>query len=101
MKKLMSLLMLSAILLSGCSSNDKVDEEILAIINENLRAADQEDIKAYMATIHPETPAYAQTESGMKFIFKTFDISYEIEDVKIIKKSKNIAKVSWTQYTKN
>ncbi len=81
MKKLIYLLILAVILVSGCSSSNTVDKEIMALINENLRAAQHEDLKAYMVTIHPKTPAYALTESGMKYLFNTFDLSYELDDI--------------------
>ena len=97
MKVILILIILSV---SGCtSSKDNIDSDIIAVIHEQLRAAQNEDLAAYMNTIHPHSPFYKQTEIEMKSMFETYDLKHEMQDIHIIERRKTGAKVRWIQRT--
>ena len=75
------------------------DENPLAIIYENIRASNEENVNRYMATIHSKSPSYQSTEAMTKEAFSLFDLSYKISGLKIIKQNKNEVVVAFTLTT--
>jgi hypothetical protein len=89
---------IAGIFISGCGP--KTDGEITSVIYKNLNAMENKDIQSYMATIHEQSPIYAQTEQALPIYFNTFDLKCELKDVKVIEKSDQEAKVKFVQITK-
>jgi len=97
LRKIALLLSVFWVALSACSltqfiplwteSTAVLDEDndfeaaVRAALEENVRASEEEDLEAYMAGIHPDTPQelYDQTESLMVTIFENYDLEYSIE----------------------
>jgi hypothetical protein len=48
------------------------------VVLKNEQAAQAEDAKALMATIDPQSPAYATTQQENSFVFATYDLKYEL-----------------------
>jgi predicted small lipoprotein YifL len=76
------------------------DSDIIASVSENLKAMENEDVDATMATIDENSPGYQSTKDLIKVIFEQYDLKYELSDLKVIEKNKNEAKVSFTQVTR-
>lgn len=60
-------------------SDEDVAEEIKEVVFENLRATQVEDMDAMLATIHSESPVYAQTEELAIMLFENYDVNYELQ----------------------
>lgn len=66
-------------------SDEDVAEEIRQVVFENLRATQVEDMDAMLATLHSESPLYAQTEDMATVLFENYDITYELQVFRYIK----------------
>jgi hypothetical protein len=77
-----------------------VDEFYFTAINENIRAANREDVGGYMATIHHQSPLYAQTEELIKTAFQDYDLSYAVSGLSILERSRNEVKVTYILTTR-
>lgn len=87
------------LVITACSSK----EEYLtpeSVIKANAAYMNEEDLKAAMSTIHPESPSYPATESMMKQIFDRYDLNFKIGSIKVLEQKDNDAKVEFTQVTK-
>lgn len=76
------------------------EQEIVDVLNENLRAAQEKNLDRYMATIHEESANYESMRTQVRSIFETFDLSYEIKEMKIISSSPDMADVEFILVTK-
>ncbi|MYF54670.1 hypothetical protein F4225_02605 [Candidatus Poribacteria bacterium] len=54
-----------------------MEVSLYAVILENLKASTEEDIDAYLDTIHSDSPTYQQTEQLTKQMFEIYDVKYE------------------------
>ena len=71
-----------------------------AVIYENIRASNAEDMQAYMATIHPDSPAYATTAEMLGQIFENFDLSYKVSGVKVVEENSREVQLSFVLVTR-
>lgn len=67
--------------------------EFYASIYSNIRAANSENLAAYMNTIHSDSPLYNQTERLLKDAFSEFDLSYYVSNLEIEKQSRSEAEI--------
>ena len=67
----LSVLTLCGLVLNGCTERKDLEAALYAVALENFRAGTEEDIDAYMDTIHSDGPAYQQTEQLTKQVFET------------------------------
>ncbi len=74
---LIAIVGVSVCLVIGFSDED-VAEDIKEVVFENLRATQVEDMDAMLATVHSESPNYAQTEKLAAMLFENYDLSYEV-----------------------
>jgi hypothetical protein len=88
--------------LSGLISNQPspTPTDYSVVIYENIRASNAEDKQAYMATIHPDSPAYKTTEDSLDTIFDTFDLSYRVSGVSVIEENSREVKLTFTLVTR-
>jgi len=75
-------------------------EDPRLVIQENMRAANFEDIDAYMATIYPRTLVMAVTESTLKDLNDRYDLSYRATNLQILEQDKKEARVSFVLTTR-
>ena len=80
------------------SNNDRISIEKL--LKDNLLAYKEENITALMDSVHPDSPARAQTEEFSKIAFDMYDIDYEYTNLEIIEISESEATIQVTQTTK-
>ena len=81
-------------------SGDDDEDAIVAVVYANLEAAEDEDLDAYMATIHEDSALYENTESIMVLLFDTYDLDYEVDDLEILEITKNEAEIRLVQITR-
>jgi hypothetical protein len=77
-----------------------IPPDIMAALEENLRAAEAEDLLAYMATIHEDSDLYGSTESLMENLFELYDLDYEVETLELVSLAGGEAKLRVTQVTR-
>ena len=75
-------------------------EDPIAVIHENMRAANAEDLDAYLATIYPRTLVLMSTESTLKELNDTYDLQYQVSNLSILEQDKKEAKVSFVLTTR-
>ncbi|WP_157076628.1 hypothetical protein [Sutcliffiella cohnii] len=77
------------------------EDEINEIIKQNLIAAENKDLKAYMSTLHTEAPAYASTSDMMEEFFSTYDVKYTWDEIEVVEIKGTEAEVRVVQTTLN
>jgi len=77
-------LLIPVLLLSACLAYAQADQTaIKSMFARQTLALNKQDLASYMSTIDPKSPAYAQTEKGMKSVFATFKLSFTADSLKI------------------
>jgi hypothetical protein len=79
--------------------NPKVAVEIIAVIKENIAATEAKDKERVLKTISEESPQLRSTISGMDYVFATFDMKFELEQIEVIEINGDEAKVYYVQTT--
>ncbi len=62
-------------------------------------AANNEDIGAYMATIHSKSPMYRQTEKALQDVFSQYDLSFWFYDLQVTGLTSKEARVHFSLST--
>ena len=75
-------------------------DEVVQVVFDNVIAANREDLGAYMATIHPESPGYNATQTTIRSAFSLYDLSYEIFIPEMIEQDKSEALISFVLTTR-
>lgn len=88
-----------ALALGGCQKPPPPADEaaIFGVIQENLRAMEQEKVDAVMATIHPRAAAYQSTQEFARMMFEEVDVKYQLSDLKVVSATPEEARVSFVQ----
>ena len=91
------MLMMSMALLLACSTG-KVDEEALkAVLLNNFKALQEENLEGYLGTLHPESPGYAQMEKLCPRIFEIYDLQHQLIDFRVVEASDKEARIRTVQ----
>ena len=77
-----------------------IKNEILKVLQKNLDATQNEDVAGVLETIHEDSPQLSSTKGGMEYVFKNYDMKYELEDVKFISITNEEVKAIYQQTTK-
>jgi len=78
---------------------EKIKEEAIAVIRKNLEATQNEDVEGVLATIHEDSPQLQSTKRGMEYIFKNFDMKYELLEAEVISITNDEVRVFYRQRT--
>jgi hypothetical protein len=70
---------------------------IFSAVQENLRAMEQKNVEAVMATVHPQAAAYASTREMAQMMFEQVEVKYGLSDLKLVAATADEAKVSFKQ----
>jgi ketosteroid isomerase-like protein len=74
--------------------------EILALIQENMDAANDKDLERYMATIHPQSSFYASTRTALAQFFKMdLEIKYDVPSLEVTSITDTEARVNFVLKT--
>lgn len=82
------------------NSTTKKNHPSLAVLRQNIRAAENENLDAYMDTIHPEAPIYDRTRTTMKRMIGTYDLTYELSELNVTEQTEDKVHVEFVQVTK-
>jgi len=77
----------------------KVAAEIIAVVKENLAATQAKDKERVLMTIHKDCPQRKSTIQGMDYIFKNYDMTFNLEKAEVIEINGDEAKVYYEQTT--
>lgn len=78
-----------------------IKELVTEVIYRNLEATQAEDVNAVMETIHSGGPQITSTRSGMEFVFKNYDMVYEIEYLEFLVINDEEVQAVYQQTTKS
>ncbi len=67
---------------------------VMDMLVRNIEASNAEDVDAYMATIHPDSPAYAQTETTMRELVSMWDLAYTFGEIGLMSETEDEARIS-------
>lgn len=84
----------------GSSQPTPTNQQLFDVLHENARAGVNEDLNAYMATIHSNSPLYNQTEDVLKEMFATYDLDFEFYDLTVTSLTSNEAKIHFSLITR-
>jgi hypothetical protein len=87
-------------LIGGSAQATPTEEDARAVLIENVRAANAEDLDRYMATIHPNSPLYTTTKDLLEDAFKTYDLGYELTRAEVVEQSDTQATVAFVLTTR-
>lgn len=63
-----------------------LDDEVKETVYESFQAMEDEDVEAYMATIHKLNPAYSTIRETYGKLFSIYDFDYTVQNIKIVAK---------------
>jgi len=75
-------------------------DAVVQVVFDNIVAANREDIRTYMATIHPESPGYDMTLTTIQAAFTQYDLSYEIFIPEMLEQGRSEAVISFVLTTR-
>ena len=75
-------------------------KEAMAVIFNNLKAMEDEDVEAVMETVHEDSAAYENTRKVCEYLFKIYDVKYEIQELKVVKETADTIDISFIQITR-
>ncbi|RKY95661.1 MAG: hypothetical protein DRQ13_06815 [Ignavibacteriae bacterium] len=88
------------VMVNFTTEEEIIKNEILKVLQKNLDATQNEDVAGVLETIHEDSPQISSTKGGMEYVFKNYDMKYELEDVKFISITKEEVKALYQQTTK-
>lgn len=98
--KYVYLLLISFLIINGCSSGSGEEEAVKSVIIKNTEAGNDEDVAAYINTMDKENKNFSHLGDMMNTIFSTYDLNYQVKDLKVIELKDDEAKVEFVQITK-
>jgi len=99
MKKILAILLVLLMVVSivGCSD----ESAIKAVIKDNAKAMEKEDLKGYMASIYADASLYDSTENMIAQVFEMYELDIKIKDIEVIEIDGDEARVRVVQRTRN
>lgn len=71
-------LMLTALPWAVGNGEDPLGAALEKVLRDNFRACQEERADAVLSTLHPESPARAETAEVLQHLFDTYDLSYDL-----------------------
>jgi hypothetical protein len=81
------------------SQSTPTNQQLFNVLYANARAANKEDVTAYMATIHPSSSSYLATQLLMGPLFEQFDLSYQYYNLSVVSVNENEATIRFSLQT--
>lgn len=81
------------------SQSTPTNQQLFNVLYANARAANKEDVTAYMATIHPSSASYLPTQVLMAPLFEQFDLSYQYYNLSVVSVNENEATIHFSLQT--
>ncbi len=103
MKALWRIGILGLVIAAASCSRKPEDETVintmLAVIDENVAAMQRRDLEGVMATIHPDSPLYAETRNAMTQIVN-LPVAFDFEQIEVVAANDTEARVDYVQVTR-
>lgn len=78
------------------------EELVRQVLEQNLVASQQEDIDAYMTTMHTQSLAWIPTKNQLEMTFSNFDLNYHLDSFDYVAEDNEYAYAKiWLKTTKN
>ncbi len=90
-------ILFAVLILTGCGHKKGEEEALKAVLYNNLKAFQEENVEACLATMHPESPSYGQMEALLPQVFKIYDLDHKLIEVKVLDVSGDTARVRTVQ----
>ena len=89
-----------AIFAAGCNRVPKADRDAaLETVRRNVQLLQEEKVEEMMATIHPQSPAYAPSRTSVAELVKEFDLKCELTALEVLGMRKGDVRVRFEQIT--
>ena len=99
--KYIYLFLIAILLYNGCGNDKSRDEQAIKdVIYKNIEAGNNEDVAEYISTMDKDNRNYGRLEDMMNKIFSTYDLHYQVKDIKITQLKEDEAEVQFVQITK-
>lgn len=99
--KYIYLLLIAVLFYNGCGNDKSQDEQAIKdVIYKSIEAGNNEDVAEYISTMDKDSRNYDRLEDMMNKIFSTYDLHYQVKDLKITELKEDEAKVQFVQITK-
>jgi hypothetical protein len=93
-------LVCAALAAGGCRRAANTDREAaLEVVRRNSQLMQEEKIDEMMATLHPQSPTFAQTRTIMEGLAKKFDLKCELTALKVVSARPDEVRVRFDQTT--
>jgi hypothetical protein len=90
---------LVVIVVAGCGQEAQTPNDPASVVQENIKAMNNEDLDKAMATIDEQSASYEQTKEVAKRLFEIYDLKYELDSLQVITKTDDEARVECIQTT--
>jgi tetratricopeptide (TPR) repeat protein len=84
----------------GSSQPTPTNQQLFDVLHKNAQAGVDENLDAYMETIHPNSPLYGKTEDVLKDMFVQYDLAFEFYDLTVTSLKSNEAKIHFSLLTR-
>lgn len=89
-----------ALFAAGCNRVPKADRDAaLEVVRRNVQFLQEEKVDELMATIHPQSPAFAATRASVTELVKEFDLKCELSALDVVGSSNGDLRVRFDQLT--
>ncbi|MFB6230541.1 MAG: hypothetical protein ABEL04_05230 [Salinibacter sp.] len=76
------------------------EESPKSVIRKNVRATQNENLALVKSTFHSRSPIRDKTINYSRKIFRRYDLTYKIENIKVVNRSEQTARVKFTLITR-
>ena len=91
-------LVCTALFAGACQRAVNVDREAaIEVVRRNSQLMQEEKIDEMMATLHPQSPAVAETRTAMEGLAKKFDLKSELSAVEVVSARSDEVRVRFDQ----
>ena len=87
------------LVLTSVYANAGVENEIKAVVIENIKATQAEDVTATLKTVHTMSPVYSGTKKMLDQIFPVYDLKYTLLEYKFVGEENGYAYIRIKQLT--
>jgi hypothetical protein len=90
----------TALVAGACQRAANVDREAaLEVVRRNAQFMQEEKIDEMMATLHPQSPTFAQTRAIMEGLAEKFDLKCELKALEVVSATPDEIRVRFDQTT--
>ena len=84
----------------GTAQLTPTNQQLFDVLYRNAQAGNAENMDAYMATIHPDSPMYGQTQTALRLVFSQYDLDFKFYDLKVTSLTSDEARIHFSLLTR-